>query len=102
MPANAGAVLKALLYRLVLPRGDVGDVLDATDRHGRRIIRLYSTQRTCCPLSVAHEPMVATPLQIGEDWASSCGAGLSAMPKPRGRVFALRASNPDAERVAAK
>jgi len=41
-------VLEALLYRLVLPRGDVGDVLGATDRHGRRIIWLYSTQRTCC------------------------------------------------------
>lgn len=38
LPAKAGSVLEALLYRGELPRGEVGTVLGITDRHARRIV----------------------------------------------------------------
>lgn len=38
LPPKAGAVLEAVLYRGELPRGDLGSLLGATDRHGRRIV----------------------------------------------------------------
>ncbi|MCE9524329.1 MAG: Fic family protein [Alphaproteobacteria bacterium] len=38
LPAKAGAILEALLFRGELPRGDVGAVLGASDRHARRTI----------------------------------------------------------------
>jgi Fic family protein len=38
LPAKAGSVLEALLYRGELPRGEVGAVLSTTGRHARRIV----------------------------------------------------------------
>jgi Fic family protein len=39
LPPKSGAILEAILYRGQLPRGDVGDVLNTSDRHGRRIVQ---------------------------------------------------------------
>jgi Fic family protein len=38
LPAKAGAVIEALLYRGELPRGDVASILGLTSRHARRIV----------------------------------------------------------------
>ena len=38
LPARAGDVLEAILYRGELPRGDVARLLAATDRHARRTV----------------------------------------------------------------
>ncbi len=38
LPARAGAVLEAILFRGELPRGDVAALLGTTDRHARRIV----------------------------------------------------------------
>jgi Fic family protein len=38
LPAKAGRVLEALLYRGELPRGDLADLLGTTSRHARRIV----------------------------------------------------------------
>jgi hypothetical protein len=38
LPAKAGAVIEAMLYRGELPRGDVASILDQTSRHVRRIV----------------------------------------------------------------
>ena len=38
LPAKAGAVIEALLYRGELPRGDVASILCLTSRHARRIV----------------------------------------------------------------
>lgn len=38
LPAKAGAVIEAVLYRGELPRGDVASVLGLTPRHARRIV----------------------------------------------------------------
>jgi Fic family protein len=38
LPAKAGAVIEAVLYRGELPRGDVAGVLGLTPRHARRIV----------------------------------------------------------------
>jgi Fic family protein len=38
LPSKAGSVLEAILFRGELPRGEVARLLDATDRHARRIV----------------------------------------------------------------
>jgi Fic family protein len=38
LPAKAGAVIEAVLYRGELPRGDVASILGLTSRHARRIV----------------------------------------------------------------
>jgi Fic family protein len=38
LPAKAGTVLEAVLYRGELPRGEVGELLGLTPRHARRIV----------------------------------------------------------------
>jgi len=38
LPARAGNVLEAVLYRGELPRGDVGQMIGASDRHARRVV----------------------------------------------------------------
>jgi Fic family protein len=38
LPAKAGSVLEAILFRGELPRGEVAGVLGATDRHARRVV----------------------------------------------------------------
>jgi Fic family protein len=38
LPAKAGSVLEAILFRGEIPRGDVAGLLGATDRHARRTV----------------------------------------------------------------
>jgi hypothetical protein len=38
LPARAGSVLEAILFRGEVPRGEVARLLGATDRHARRIV----------------------------------------------------------------
>jgi hypothetical protein len=38
LPAKAGTVIEAVLYRGELPRGDVAGILGQTSRHARRIV----------------------------------------------------------------
>ena len=38
LPAKAGSVLEAVLYRGHLPRGDVAGILGTSDRHARRVV----------------------------------------------------------------
>jgi len=38
LPPRAGSVLQAILFRGELPRGELGALLGATDRHARRIV----------------------------------------------------------------
>ncbi len=38
LPPKAGSILEAVLYRGEVPRGEVGNLLGATDRHARRVV----------------------------------------------------------------
>ena len=38
VPRKSGSILEAILYRGELPRGEVGSVVGAGDRHARRIV----------------------------------------------------------------
>jgi len=38
LPARAGAVLDAILYRGALPRGEVPALLGTSERHARRVV----------------------------------------------------------------
>jgi len=42
LPKKAGSILEAILYRGELPRGDVPDLLSASDRHARRVVATLS------------------------------------------------------------
>jgi Fic family protein len=38
LPAKAGSIIEAILYRGELPRGEVASILGASDRHARRVV----------------------------------------------------------------
>ena len=71
LPAKAGQVLEAVLYRGELPRGDVPALLGTTDRHARRIVAAPA-QLGCAGLGIAKGYLAAglpggscTPLDAG-------------------------------------
>ena len=65
LPAKAGAVIEAVLYRGELPRGDVAGVLGLTSRHARRIVSalldrgVLSSKGTRDPLVLAFPATLA-------------------------------------------
>jgi Fic family protein len=66
LPARAGSVLEALLYRGELPRGEVGTVLGITDRHARRIVaelmarQVLVSEGSRAPLRLAFPAVLAS------------------------------------------
>jgi predicted ArsR family transcriptional regulator len=74
LPARAGGVLEALLYRGQLPRGEVSNVLGITDRQARRIIavlmarnvaaaRLYDAQVLTADGPLARAPRLGVVIE---------------------------------------
>ena len=66
LPAKAGAVIEAVLYRGELPRGDVAGILGLTSRHARRIVSalldrgVLSSKGPRDPLSLAFPATLAS------------------------------------------
>jgi Fic family protein len=66
LPAKAGAVIEAVLYRGELPRGDVAGILGLTSRHARRIASalldrgVLSSKGPRDPLTLAFPATLAT------------------------------------------
>jgi len=66
LPAKAGAVLEALLFRGLLPRGDLPTLLDVSPRHARRIVAALMKAGAVAsagprePLSLAFPAALAT------------------------------------------
>ena len=63
LPAKAGAILEAVLYRGYLPRGEVADLLGASDRHARRVVSALSKRgvlTSATPRSPLHIKFPAT------------------------------------------
>ncbi|HEX9244032.1 MAG TPA: Fic family protein [Anaeromyxobacter sp.] len=65
LPAKAGNVLEAILFRGELPRADVAGLLGATDRHARRIVAplvergIVASDHVRAPLRLAFPAMLA-------------------------------------------
>ncbi len=68
LPAKAGSVLEALLYRGELPRGDVGNVLGLTDRHARRIVAALMATNVLVSESSRAPLRLAFPAALASRW----------------------------------
>ncbi|MGB9154610.1 MAG: Fic family protein [Alphaproteobacteria bacterium] len=66
LPPKAGQVLEAVLYRGELPRGEVGELLNLTTRHARRIVAtliergVITSESTRAPLRLAFPATLAS------------------------------------------
>ncbi len=66
LPQKAGRILEAILYRGELPRGDVPQLLGASDRHSRRVVAALTergvimSESTRAPLRLAFPAKLAT------------------------------------------
>jgi Fic family protein len=68
LPAKAGSVLEALLYRGELPRGEVGNVLGQTDRHARRVVAALTAKNVLVSSSVRAPLRLAFPATLASRW----------------------------------
>jgi Fic family protein len=68
LPAKAGSVLEALLYRGELPRGDVGSMLGTTDRHARRIVAALMAKNVLVSESARAPLRLAFPAALASRW----------------------------------
>ena len=68
LPAKAGNVLEAVLYRGHLPRGEVADVLGTSDRHARRVVAAL-TELGALTSESARSPLHITfPATLASRW----------------------------------
>jgi Fic family protein len=68
LPAKAGAVLEALLYRGELPRGDVSALLDLTDRHARRVVSALIERGVLVSESPRASLFLTFPATLASQW----------------------------------
>lgn len=68
LPAKAGSVLEALLYRGELPRGEAGTVLGITDRHARRIVAALMAKNVLVSESSRAPLRLAFPAALASRW----------------------------------
>ena len=68
LPAKAGSVLEALLYRGELPRGEVGTVLGKTDRHARRIVAALMARNVLVSEGSRAPLRLAFPAALASRW----------------------------------
>jgi len=65
LPKKAGVILSAILYRGELPRGDMDELLELTDRQSRRIVRplfelgVLTSESTRAPIRLAFPATLA-------------------------------------------
>ena len=66
LPAKAGSILEAILYRGELPRGEVASILGASDRHARRVVAglnehgVIASESTRAPLRLTFPAKLAS------------------------------------------
>ncbi len=66
LPPKSGAVLEAILYRGELPRGEVATLLNASDRHARRVTKalldhgMITSESTRAPLRLSFPAKLAS------------------------------------------
>lgn len=68
LPAKAGSVLEAVLYRGQLPRGEVSGILGQTDRHARRVVSAL-VERGILTSETPRSPLhIAFPAKLASRW----------------------------------
>jgi Fic family protein len=68
LPAKAGAVLEALLYRGELPRGDVGELLGTSDRTARRVVSALMGQGVITSDAPKGDLRITFPARLAGRW----------------------------------
>ncbi len=68
LPLKAGRILEAILYRGELPRGDVPDLLGASDRHSRRIVAALIERGVVVSESTRAPLRLAFPAKLASRW----------------------------------
>ncbi len=68
LPAKAGSVLEAVLYRGELPRGQVADVLGVSDRQARRVVAALTERRVLTSETPRSPLHVAFPAELAGRW----------------------------------
>jgi Fic family protein len=68
LPAKAGTVLEAILYRGELPRGEVGELLGLTPRHARRIVSALLMREVLVSKGPRDPLMLAFPAALASRW----------------------------------
>jgi Fic family protein len=68
LPARAGSILEAVLYRGELPRGEVADVLGVSDRQARRVVAALTERRVLTSESPRSPLHIAFPAEVAGRW----------------------------------
>ncbi len=68
LPAKAGRILEAILYRGELPRGEVANVVGATDRHARRFVSALTEAGVIVSKSPRSGLRLAFPAALASRW----------------------------------
>ena len=68
LPAKAGSILEAILYRGELPRGEVAGILGASDRHARRVVASLSEHGVITSESTRAPLRLTFPAPLASRW----------------------------------
>jgi Fic family protein len=68
LPPKAGRILEAILYRGELPRGDVPELLGASDRHSRRVVAALIERGVVVSESTRAPLRLAFPAKLASRW----------------------------------
>ncbi len=68
LPAKAGAILEAMLFRGELPRGDAATLIGATPRHARRIVSALTERGVLTSAGPRDSLHLAFPAALASRW----------------------------------
>ena len=68
LPQKAGRILEAILFRGELPRGDVPQLLGASDRHSRRVVAALTEREVIVSKSTRAPLRLAFPARLAPRW----------------------------------
>jgi hypothetical protein len=68
LPKKAGRILEAILYRGELPRGDMPQLLGASDRHARRVVAALIERGVIVSESTRAPLRLAFPAKLASRW----------------------------------
>ncbi len=68
LPAKAGSLLEAILYRGALPRSDVAGILGVSERHARRVVAALSERGVLVSESTRVPLRLAFPASLASRW----------------------------------
>ncbi|MGD9169820.1 MAG: Fic family protein, partial [Candidatus Thiodiazotropha sp.] len=68
LPQKAGRILEAILYRGELPRGDVPELLGASERHSRRVVAALTERGVVVSESTRAPLRLTFPAKLASRW----------------------------------